>query len=50
MLNSDAEIYGGSGAGNRGGMHADPIGSHGREHSLVITVPPLGVVVFVAEG
>ncbi len=50
VLNSDAEIYGGSGAGNRGGMHADPIGSHGREHSLVITVPPLGVVVFVAEG
>ncbi len=50
LLNSDAEIYGGSGMGNRGGMNADATSSHGHDQSLVITVPPLGVVVFVAEG
>lgn len=50
VLNSDAEIYGGSGLGNRGGVDAEPVSSHGRAHSLVITVPPLAVVVFVAEG
>jgi len=42
LLNSDAEIYGGSGLGNRGGMHAE-------DHSLVITLPPLAVVVFGAQ-
>ena len=25
LLNSDAAIYGGSGIGNRGGMHAEPV-------------------------
>ncbi len=39
ILNSDAEVYGGSGLGNRGGMDA-------QDQSLVITVPPLGIVVF----
>jgi len=42
LLNSDAEIYGGGGVGNRGGVTAE-------EHSLVITVPPLGIVVFEAQ-
>jgi len=49
ILNSDATVYGGSGVGNRGGVHSEPVGSHGRDHSIVITVPPLGVVMFVAE-
>jgi len=46
VLNSDAEVYGGSGVGNRGGMQAEEVGSHGHGQSLVITVPPLAVVVF----
>jgi 1,4-alpha-glucan branching enzyme len=50
VLNSDAEIYGGSGLGNRGGIHAEAVSSHGRDQSLVVTVPPLGVLVFVAES
>jgi 1,4-alpha-glucan branching enzyme len=49
ILNSDATIYGGSGVGNRGGVHSEAVGSHGRDQSIVITVPPLGVVMFVAE-
>jgi 1,4-alpha-glucan branching enzyme len=50
LLNSDAEVYGGSGIGNRGGMHAEAASVRGHEHSLVITAPPLAVVVFAAES
>ena len=46
VLNSDAELYGGSGQGNFGGVEAAPVGAHGRYHSLTITLPPLAVVVF----
>ncbi len=48
VLNSDARDYGGSGQGNMGGVHAAPLPSHGRLHSLNVTVPPLGVVFFKA--
>lgn len=44
ILNSDAEIYGGSGYGNFGGIEADNLSAHGRPHSLTLTLPPLGVV------
>jgi 1,4-alpha-glucan branching enzyme len=49
VLNSDAELYGGGGIGNRGGMHVDATPAHGQEQSLVVTAPPLGVVLFAAE-
>jgi len=41
LLNSDAELYGGSNAGNAGGVEADPIERHGRPYSLDLTLPPL---------
>jgi 1,4-alpha-glucan branching enzyme len=44
-LNSDAEIYGGSGMGNLGGITAEEIPFHGRSHSLSLTLPPLAAVV-----
>ncbi|HZQ63267.1 MAG TPA: alpha amylase C-terminal domain-containing protein, partial [Casimicrobiaceae bacterium] len=44
VLNSDADIYGGSGSGNFGGVMADAVSAHGFEHSLSLTLPPLGVV------
>jgi 1,4-alpha-glucan branching enzyme len=44
LLNSDAEHYGGSGLGNFGGVVAAPVPSHGRFHSLSLTLPPLGAV------
>ena len=44
ILNSDATVYGGSGVGNFGGIHAAPVGAHGRFHSLALNVPPLGVL------
>jgi 1,4-alpha-glucan branching enzyme len=48
LLNSDAEPYGGSGQGNFGGLASEPVAWHGQPHSLVITLPPLGLVVFAA--
>jgi 1,4-alpha-glucan branching enzyme len=46
MLNSDGKDYGGSGQGNCGGLNADPVPFHGRSHSLSLTLPPLGLLVF----
>jgi 1,4-alpha-glucan branching enzyme len=46
IFNSDAEMFGGSNAGNAGGVTAQPLASHGRPASISITLPPLGVVVF----
>ena len=43
-LNSDATVYGGSGMGNLGGVHAEPVGFHGRAQSLSLTLPPLAAV------
>jgi 1,4-alpha-glucan branching enzyme len=47
-LNSDATLYGGSGMGNLGAADALPLPSHGRDHSLSITLPPLSVLCFKA--
>jgi 1,4-alpha-glucan branching enzyme len=45
VLNSDSELYGGSGVGNLGGAHSVPLPFHGRPHSLSLTLPPLGIIV-----
>jgi len=44
-LNSDAQVYGGSGHGNLGGAEAAPIPWHGKNYSLSLTLPPLGVLI-----
>jgi 1,4-alpha-glucan branching enzyme len=44
ILNSDADIYGGSNMGNGGGAHAAPIPAHGFAQSLELVLPPLGVI------
>ena len=49
LLNSDAHHYGGSGVGNLGGARARPEAAHGRQHSLRLTLPPLGMLVFKPE-
>jgi 1,4-alpha-glucan branching enzyme len=46
VLNSDAEIYGGSGCGNFGGVDATTLPAQGRYNSLSLTLPPLGVLFF----
>jgi len=46
ILNSDSEIYGGSNAGNMGGVCAKEEGYGRMPYSLEICVPPLATVVF----
>jgi hypothetical protein len=40
-MNSDAELYGGSNVGNRGGVVAEPISWMGRPNSIPMALPPL---------
>lgn len=49
IMNSDAELYGGSGMGNYGGVDANPVPYHGEEQSINILLPPLGIVMFIKE-
>lgn len=46
ILNTDSELFGGSNLGNGGMVSSDPIPDHGRPHSLLLTLPPLGVLAF----
>ena len=43
VLNTDAAIYGGSNAGNYGGMYAEAIPWQGQSHSVILRLPPLAV-------
>ena len=49
LLNTDAETYGGSGAGNYGRVQAELVPWHGRPASAEITIPPLGVLWLTPE-
>ena len=49
VLNTDAELYGGSGVGNLGGVTAEPVSWHGRAASAELRVPPLSAVWLVPE-
>ncbi len=46
ILNTDAEQYGGSNAGNLGGVHAEPTPWGDHPYSINLRLPPLGVVYF----
>jgi 1,4-alpha-glucan branching enzyme len=48
-FNSDAADYGGSGAGNQGALETVPVPYHGQRQSVVATLPPLSVEVFLPE-
>lgn len=45
IFNTDAREYGGSGHGNLGGVDAVPYPWNGRDSSIVVTLPPLGILV-----
>jgi 1,4-alpha-glucan branching enzyme len=45
ILNTDSEYFGGGNVGNGGLVSTEPIAHHGREQSLLLTLPPLGVIV-----
>lgn len=44
-INTDSARYGGSNAGNEGGMWAEEVPMHGRPCSLTLTLPPFAAVV-----
>jgi 1,4-alpha-glucan branching enzyme len=48
-LNGDAVEYGGSGAGNLGGVEAEAQPAHARPYSLSLTLPPLSALFLVPE-
>ena len=48
-LNGDASAYGGSGAGNLGGVEAEAVPVHARPFSLSLTLPPLSALFLVPE-
>jgi 1,4-alpha-glucan branching enzyme len=49
VLNSDAEVYGGSNSGNGGRLVAIDEASHGYPHAMTLTVPPLGFLLLKPE-
>ncbi|MBK0032885.1 1,4-alpha-glucan branching enzyme [Erwinia sp. S43] len=50
VLNTDSGHYHGSNLGNCGTIDSDDWGSHGRSHSLSLTLPPLSTLWLVREA
>jgi 1,4-alpha-glucan branching enzyme len=50
VINTDSELYGGSGVGNLGEVHTDDEAYHGFDQSVSLRVPPLGAVWLKYEG
>ena len=48
-FNSDATVYGGSGVGNSGAVHATGDGLHGLPASVSLTLPPLSAILLEPE-
>ncbi|RZS87071.1 1,4-alpha-glucan branching enzyme [Motilibacter rhizosphaerae] len=44
VLNTDADVYAGSGVGNAGAVHAEAVPWHGLPASAQMRIPPLGAV------
>ena len=49
VLNTDAEVYGGSGVGNLGAVEAEPVPWHGQPCSVELRLPPSGVLWLVPD-
>jgi 1,4-alpha-glucan branching enzyme len=49
IINTDAETYGGSNVGNYGGSRSEDVSWMGRQHSILIQLPPLSTVAFRLE-
>ena len=49
-VNTDAGVYGGSGVGNLGLVHSEPVRVHAQPHSVALRLPPLGALFLVPEG
>jgi len=44
VVNTDADVYGGSGIGNMGTVKAEEDPWHGLDYSALVTIPPLGAL------
>jgi len=49
-MNTDSDLYGGSGVGNQGAAQAEPVEFHGYAQSLSLTLPPLACLILEPEG
>ncbi len=49
IINTDSDLYGGSGLGNLGVVRSDGQAWHGYDQSLVLTLPPLAVIFLRAQ-
>jgi 1,4-alpha-glucan branching enzyme len=49
VLNSDADLYGGSGVGNLGGVAAQPVPWHGWPRTITVTAPPLACIILTHD-
>jgi 1,4-alpha-glucan branching enzyme len=49
-VNTDAQVYGGSGTGNGGRVNAQEIASHGHACSVLLTLPPLSTLILLPES
>lgn len=50
LLNTDAGVYGGSGAGNLGVIHAEAQPAHGEPLRLTVALPPLSALFFTPDA
>ncbi|MBI3687112.1 MAG: 1,4-alpha-glucan branching protein GlgB [Actinobacteria bacterium] len=50
VINTDADLYGGSGVGNLGAVDAVAVPWHGQAHSAELRVPPLGALWLRHDG
>jgi len=50
ILNTDAQLYGGSNLGNGGWVHTSSTSSHGQPFSLELTLPPLATILLRHAG
>lgn len=50
ILNTDSSFYEGSNLGNCGAVESEAISSHGRDHSISVSIPPLATLYLKYQG
>ena len=50
ILNTDSAFYEGSNLGNCGSVESETIPSHGRDHSISVSIPPLATIYLKYQG
>jgi 1,4-alpha-glucan branching enzyme len=50
IFNTDSQLYWGTNEGNLGGLESEEVAVQNREHSISVTLPPLGGLYFKYQG